>query len=91
MTNLEKIILGRRGGKSTAKIIELLFKRPYNTNQISKILDTDYNKVSYHVQILIKNNIATKDDEYGALILLNEQIKNQEDEFEKILRMLYDK
>ncbi len=49
------LIIGRNGGKTTARIIDALLKKPLNKNQISKLLNLDYKTVSYHINLIITN------------------------------------
>ena len=49
------ILVVRRGGKTTFKILDALLKRPYNANQISDLLNISYNTVRYHLKILVEH------------------------------------
>jgi len=62
------LIAGTRGGHSRGLILNLLLDRPYNTNQISEILDMDYKTVRHHLNVLMKNEIiVVEGDKYGAI------------------------
>ena len=54
INTLKVILLQKKGGKTTARIIEKILVRPYNPNQIANILDISYNTAYYHMQS-IKN------------------------------------
>ena len=43
---LEIILLERKGGKTSARILEELFQRPYNPNQMSNVFNISYNTAS---------------------------------------------
>lgn len=89
MDDLNQLLLGRKGGKSSAEIIQLLFNRPYNTNQIANQLDIGYNSVQYHIKILIKNNIVLKEsNEYGSLIFLTPEMEKKQAEFERLIEKI---
>lgn len=68
MNALKMVLLGRRGGMTSARIIDVLLDTPCNISQIAKILHVNYSTAHYHVRILLENNILKKDsDRYGAL------------------------
>ncbi|MBQ8017606.1 MAG: winged helix-turn-helix transcriptional regulator [Methanobrevibacter sp.] len=50
------LIIGRNGGMTTMRIIDLLLKRPLNKNQISKLLKLDYKTVTHHIKIIITHD-----------------------------------
>lgn len=43
---LHQIFLKRKGGKTSAKIVDLLLIRPYNGSQIARIIEMDYNTIN---------------------------------------------
>ena len=51
------LLLQRKGGKTSARIIEKLLIRPYNSNQMAKTLNVSYNTAHYHFQLMVKNNL----------------------------------
>ena len=74
---LEMILLQRKGGKTTARIIEQILERPYNSNQISKLLKISYNTASRHFQIMLKYKIVEKKDiNYGTYYFVFNQYLN---------------
>ena len=54
------LIMGRIGGKTTVRIIDVLLKKPLNKNQISKQLNLDYKTVSYHLNIIITHEYVNE-------------------------------
>ena len=61
-----------RGGYTRLKIIMLLLKQPFNTNQLSLELDLDYKAIQHHMRVLEKNNMVTKiGEKYGAIFHLS--------------------
>lgn len=58
----------RKGGKTSAKIVDLLLIRPYNGSQIARIIEMDYNTIEYHLEILCKSKLVMcESDSYGSL------------------------
>ncbi len=61
-----------RGGYTRLRIIMLLLKQPYNTNQLTHELDLDYKAVQHHMRVLEKNNLVTRiGEKYGAIFHLS--------------------
>jgi predicted transcriptional regulator len=58
---LLNLIAGRPGGKTTSRIIDKILEQPYNKNQLTNILNLDYNTISYHLEILCNHNYATEE------------------------------
>lgn len=84
---LEKLILGRKGGNTSSKIIEKLYERPFNANQIAKKLEMHYNTIQYQIKILEENNIVVKEDKkYGPLIFLTPEMKKNKKKFKEIMK-----
>ncbi len=83
------IIAGTRGGINRAKIIQLLNQRPYNANQLSKLLDLDYKTITHHLKVLENNEIIISGKEkYGTLYFLSDKMENNYDEFLKIWKKI---
>ena len=80
---LHQIFLKRKGGKTSAKIVDLLLIRPYNGSQIARIIEMDYNTIEYHLEILCKSKLVMcESDSYGSLY--PEQIRRLADKYIKI-------
>jgi len=61
-----------RGGFTRLRIIINLLEKPYNTHQLSALLDLDYKAVQHHMKVLEKNNMVSKiGQKYGALFYLS--------------------
>lgn len=58
---LLNLITGRKGGKTTIKIIDCILKKPYNKNQLAKTLNLDYNTIAYHVNIMKNHDYLTEE------------------------------
>ena len=52
---------GKKGGSIRTKIIKLLEKRPFNAFQIAKYIETSYNNVKYHLEVLLKAGLIKND------------------------------
>lgn len=57
---LAYIITLRSGGKTTARIIDELLKRPYNKNQLAKKLNLNYKTITYHLNIIYEKDYVRK-------------------------------
>ena len=87
---LEFLLLQRKGGKTSARIIEQLLIRPYNSNQMAKALNVSYNTAYYHFQLMVKNKlIEKKETKYGTFYVATEKLINEKDSFEEIKKLLY--
>ncbi|MEE1156312.1 MAG: winged helix-turn-helix domain-containing protein [Methanobrevibacter sp.] len=86
---LKGILLQKKGGKTTAKIIELLLVRPYNSNQVAKILNISYNTAYYHFQIMLKFNLIEKiPTKYGTYYVAKKNLINEKDTFNEIKKLI---
>lgn len=82
---LNNLLLNRKGGKTTSKIIDLLFEQPYNLNQMSKILGLDYNTINHHICKLEKLEYVENDGEkYGALYYPSKKLLKQKEYYIKL-------
>ena len=52
-------LTGTRGGIVRLKILMMLNRKSYNTNEISKNLFLDYKTVQHHIRVLEKSNLIT--------------------------------
>lgn len=86
---LHQIFLKRKGGKTSAKIVDLLLIRPYNGSQIARILEMDYNTIEYHLEILCKSKLVMcESDSYGSLYYPTDLLLKNHEEYEKIKEMM---
>ncbi len=70
------LFAGSKGGANRIRIIDLLIEQPYNTNQIAESLKLDYKAVQYHLSVLEKNNLISKEGEkYGTLYFLSNYLE----------------
>ena len=87
--SLEEILLQKKGGKTTARIIEQLLIRPYNSNQMAKLLNISYNTAYYHFQIMLKFNLIEKiPTKYGTYYVAKKNLINEKDSFNEIKKLI---
>jgi len=61
-----------RGGFTRLRIIIHLLDKPYNTHQLSQVLELDYKAVQHHMKVLQKNNMVSKiGEKYGSIFHLS--------------------
>ena len=79
------LLVGTRGGQSRVRIIRAIEDRPRNANQLSEVVDLDYNTVRYHLDTLLEHDVVEKGGEdYGAMYFLTDRFEHHRDEFERI-------
>ena len=79
------LIAGTRGGVNRARIINLLHKRPYNANQLAKLLRLDYKTVRHHLAFLMKHEVIVQQGEgYGSVYYLSSEIDVSFESFREI-------
>ena len=80
---------GTRGGFMRIRIMELLRKRPYNANQLSKELGVDYRTVTHHLKTLTENRfIVCEGRKYGEVYFLTETFQLEMQTFDEILNKI---
>lgn len=86
---LTKLLIGRKGGRTTIRIIDQLLIHPYNMNQLSKILKLDYKTIKYHMRLILKLNLVEGNGEkYGSLYFPSKKLINNLNEYEQIKKYL---
>ncbi|MFC6953061.1 MULTISPECIES: winged helix-turn-helix domain-containing protein [Halorubellus] len=79
------LLVGTRGGQSRVRIIRAIEDRPRNANQLSEVVDLDYNTVRYHLDTLLEHDVVEKGGEdYGAMYFLTDRFEHHREEFERI-------
>ncbi len=86
---MKKILLwllaGTRGGTNRARILQAIHHRPYNNNQLAKLLDLDYKTTRHHLELLLENGvIVTQGEGYGRVFFLSKDTEHHLEEVEKI-------
>ncbi|MDA4112009.1 MAG: winged helix-turn-helix domain-containing protein [Thaumarchaeota archaeon] len=63
---------GKRGGENRARIIQIVWRRPSNLNQLAKELDLQYKAVQHHVRVLVTSSLLVSSGEkYGTVYMLS--------------------
>lgn len=58
-TELLALLVGRRGGRTTIRIIDSLLNKPQNRNQLATSLNLDYNTITYHITLMCNHKYIT--------------------------------
>ena len=86
------LIVGTKGGLNRALIIRALKERPYNANQLAKLLRLDYKTIRYHLKVLLDNNIITVEgNKYGAVYFPSSNMEKEYEVFEEYLNRMWEK
>jgi len=85
-TVLWYVLAGTRGGTNRARILRAVDDRPRNANRLAEDLDLDYKTVRHHLDVLADNDvIRDSGDDYGAVYLPTEQVRDHWDTVEEII------
>lgn len=83
------LILGRKGGKTTIKIIDQLLYRPHSINQLSKTLKLDYKTIQYHIELILNLELVEHNNKkYGTLYYPTKKLINNLKEYKQIKKYL---
>ena len=83
------LLLGRKGGKTTMKIIDQLLYRPHSITQLSKILKLDYKTVQYHIELILNIELVEHNNKkYGTLYYPTKKLINNLNEYRQIKKYL---
>lgn len=86
---LQYLLLGKKGGKTTAKIIEKLLIRPYNSNQLANILNLSYNTIQYHIRIMLKYELIVQTSSgYGSIYEPSPKLLNESEKFYELKKLI---
>jgi predicted transcriptional regulator len=79
------LIANSLGGFNRGRILEQLFKKPQNANELSKNLELEYKTVRYHLSVLEKNVLITSVGEgYGKTYFPSEILEEAKADFDEI-------
>jgi DNA-binding transcriptional ArsR family regulator len=86
---LSNILIGRKGGKTTIMIIDKLLSKPYNANELSKLLHLDYKTITHHIDIIYEHNYVEREElENCILYYPSNKLFNCLDEYNLIKKFL---
>ena len=79
------LIANSLGGANRGKILDELFKKPQNANELSNNLSIEYKTVRYHLKVLEENKIITSvGGGYGKTYFPSEELEQNKHIFYKI-------
>ena len=83
------VLSGTRGGPNRVAILRALRERPRNPNQLAEELGLNYDTVRHHLDVLADNGVVTASgDEYGAVYLPSDAVRNNWEVVETITDQL---
>lgn len=86
---LVTLLIGRDGGKTTAKIIDMILTRPFNANKLATTLNLDYKTIKHHITLLLEHKYV-EEMEIGRTRIYypSEKLFNNLDEYNIITEHL---
>lgn len=79
------LIANSLGGVNRGKIINEIFKKPQNANELSRNLKIEYKTVRYHLKVLEENGIITSvGGGYGKTYFPSNELLENKDSFNEI-------
>ena len=73
------------GGNNRGRILEELFTKPQNANELSKNLSLEYKTVRYHLNVLEENKLITSvGGGYGKTYFPSEELEQNKEHFQDI-------
>ena len=86
------LIANSLGGLNRGRILNELFKKPENANELSNSLNIDYKTIRYHLEILINNNlIESAGPGYGKTYFITEELMKNKRYFYDIWNQIKEK
>ena len=83
------LLLGRKGGKTTMRIIDQLLYRPHSITQLSKALKLDYKTIQYHIELILSIELVEHNNKkYGTLYYPTKKLINNLNEYKQIKKLL---
>lgn len=80
------VLASSRGGPTRCRVVRALEERPRNANELAEELELDYTTVRHHLDVLGENNVVrSTDDDYAAVYLFTDQVRDHWDVVEEIL------
>ena len=79
------LIANSLGGVNRGRILEGLFNKPQNANELSKNLNLEYKTIRYHLKVLEENGlIESVGKGYGKTYFPSEDLKENKQYFDEI-------
>ena len=79
------LLAGSVGGVNRGRILAELIQRPYNANELAKVLSLDYKTIRHHLDLLEKNKLITATGSgYGKVFFPSDMLEQHIDFFQEI-------
>jgi predicted transcriptional regulator len=79
------LIANSLGGYNRGRILDELFKKPQNANELSNNLNIEYKTVRYHLKVLAENKIITSvGGSYGKTYFPSDELEQNKHIFLQI-------
>ena len=79
------LLAGSIGGMNRGRILEELFKRPHNANDLAKVLNLDYKTIRHHLKVMEKNQLIIHSGSgYGQVYFPSDLLENNLELFNEI-------
>lgn len=79
------LIANSIGGGNRIKILDELFRKPQNANELSENLSVDYKTIRYHLKVLKENDfIEIAGSGYGKTYFISETLMEHKEYYDKI-------
>ncbi|MBD3263356.1 ArsR family transcriptional regulator [Candidatus Woesearchaeota archaeon] len=83
---LRWLLVNTQGGENRALILNELFQKPCNANELCMLLQLNYKTIRYHLDVLEKNNIIISiGEKYGKTYFPTDNLKELKEYFDEIL------
>ena len=83
------LILNRKGGRTSARIIDEIIKRPLNINQLANMLGISYNTVHYHIRIMKGYKLVEKKTTgYGSVYVVTSKLLKNIEYYNQLKKLL---
>ena len=83
------LIANSVGGKNRVKILDELFRKPQNANELSENCSIEYKTVRYHLKVLLENSfIDVVGAGYGKTYFISNILGEHKDYYKKISKQL---
>ncbi len=76
------LLVGSRGGKNRARILQILKEKPRNMKQIADSTGLHYKSVQHHIDLMVKHGLVTAAGErYGKIYFVSQDMEEMWSEF----------
>lgn len=80
------ILVGSKGGRTRARILEIISEKPMNANQLAEMLGLNYHTITYNMNVLIKSRLVdVEGPRYGQVYYPSKIFTSNINTFKKII------